>query len=345
MSERIRETIQNRFNSKLIRLEQIKSGNNRVLKACCENHRYFLVKVYPLTEDDQRDRLGVEFQALTFLRKNGMVAVPRPLHAERKEGFAVYEFIEGTPIRQNGVGREDIEIVTDFLKELSELSLLPNSASLPAASEACGSYSSYANSLERRLKRLQAISSETSLHEEAQLFLETEFIPVFEDTRAHYYEALSAVSLDPSEGFRRDQMTLSPSDFGFHNAIKKAAGGIAFVDFEYFGWDDPAKMIGDFLHHAAFSLSEDLKQLFMKNMLSVFGRDGSLPDRVRLVHPLIGLKWCMILLNEFLPGPLERRKAGNGSLTIEDALNGQLMKARRKLSEVVEQRNLTYEVA
>ena len=35
--------------------------------------------------------------------------------------------------------------------------------------------------------------------------------------------------------------TLSPSDFGFHNALRTPAGTMVFLDFEYFGWDDPAK--------------------------------------------------------------------------------------------------------
>ena len=42
---------------------------------------------------------------------------------------------------------------------------------------------------------------------------------------------------------------LSPSDFGFHNALRRPDGTIVFVDFEYFGWDDPAKMMADAMLH------------------------------------------------------------------------------------------------
>ena len=49
--------------------------------------------------------------------------------------------------------------------------------------------------------------------------------------------------------FERDidsaERTLSPSDFGFHNALKRSDGRIVFLDFEYFGWDDPAKMTAE----------------------------------------------------------------------------------------------------
>ena len=39
---------------------------------------------------------------------------------------------------------------------------------------------------------------------------------------------------------------VSPSDFGFHNALRTEDGRLAFLDFEYAGWDDPAKLVCDF---------------------------------------------------------------------------------------------------
>ena len=39
---------------------------------------------------------------------------------------------------------------------------------------------------------------------------------------------------------------LSPSDFGFHNVIVEKDKILRFIDFEYAGWDDPAKMVSDF---------------------------------------------------------------------------------------------------
>ena len=39
---------------------------------------------------------------------------------------------------------------------------------------------------------------------------------------------------------------MSPSDFGFHNALATPGGRLVFIDFEYAGWDDPAKLANDF---------------------------------------------------------------------------------------------------
>ena len=41
------------------------------------------------------------------------------------------------------------------------------------------------------------------------------------------------------------QRALSPSDFGLHNALRGQDGQLRFVDFEYFGWDDPVKLVSD----------------------------------------------------------------------------------------------------
>ncbi len=41
---------------------------------------------------------------------------------------------------------------------------------------------------------------------------------------------------------RRMKFIVSPSDFGFHNALLDDGGAISFLDFEYSGRDDPAKL-------------------------------------------------------------------------------------------------------
>ena len=58
----------------------------------------------------------------------------------------------------------------------------------------------------------------------------------------------------------KSERCLSPSDFGFHNAICDVNGVYHFVDFEYFGWDDPAKMICDFILHPGMDLPNKYKK-------------------------------------------------------------------------------------
>ena len=50
----------------------------------------------------------------------------------------------------------------------------------------------------------------------------------------------------PGEKYYENPLCISASDFGLHNAIMTERG-IVFFDFEFAGWDDPAKAIVDFL--------------------------------------------------------------------------------------------------
>jgi thiamine kinase-like enzyme len=100
-----------------------------------------------------------------------------------------------------------------------------------------------------------------------------------------------------TQSLSKDQMIISPSDLGFHNALKDKSGVIHFIDFEYFGWDDPAKLALDFLLHPAMNLSSDLKNQWIQGCNKIFGQDFK--NRVKVYEPFIRIAWSIIVLNEF----------------------------------------------
>ena len=61
---------------------------------------------------------------------------------------------------------------------------------------------------------------------------------------------------------------MSPSDFGFHNVIKKKKK-LFFFDFEYAGMDDPVKLISDFICQPDHKLSKKQRYLFYNNILNL----------------------------------------------------------------------------
>ena len=98
------------------------------------------------------------------------------------------------------------------------------------------------------------------------------------------------------------QRTLSPSDFGFHNALRRPDGSVVFLDFEYFGWDDPAKLCSDFCLHPGMGLDDNLAARFLRGARAIYGAaDAQYESRLAVMRPLCGLCWCMIVLNSFLP--------------------------------------------
>jgi hypothetical protein len=107
------------------------------------------------------------------------------------------------------------------------------------------------------------------------------------------------------------------------------------LDFEYFGWDDPAKTAADFCLHPAMGLSADLWRYFIAHFPSLFIDPQELLIRLRMRFPLYVIKWCLILLNEFIPEALDRRifAANSPSQTI-DRRQRQLGKAKNMFGRI-----------
>jgi hypothetical protein len=217
----------------------------------------------------QPKRLAVEFPALQFMWQAGIRCIPQPIAADEK--VAVYEFIEGTKPMPS---EADIDTAVDFLFRLKGLT-----GDFAPAAEACFSVKEIIANIESRFARLAG----------------TEVI-------AEFRPLLDRVRRTPDSP--AEERILSPSDFGFHNALRRPDGSLVFLDFEYFGWDDPAKLVCDFLLHPAIDLPEELKRRFYQRFVT----NKNLAKRVETVYPLFGLKWITIMLNEFVPEDLQRRR-------------------------------------
>ena len=71
-------------------------------------------------------------------------------------------------------------------------------------------------------------------------------------------------------------------------------------------------------------------------MLDIFGSEPYFNERLNAAMPFYGLRWAMIVLNEFLPGFAVRRKnAGEiGSYNLEQTRKVQLKKAKHYCEKV-----------
>jgi thiamine kinase-like enzyme len=220
--------------------------------------------------------------------------------------MGIYEWIDGGKITPDSVTADDVGLAADFLGRLEALSRHPEAGQFNSASEGCFGAQDIIGHIEKKLQKFQSCPDTTVEFKRLKIYLKQDFLPLFKEVlawgRGHFRDA----GFD--QGLGANLRTLSPSDFGFHNALREGGGRIKFLDFEYFGWDDPAKMIVDFTFHPAMNLNFELKQDFYKRILAVFKHDSSLTSRVACYYPLLGLKWCLILLNEFLKDDLKRRQ-------------------------------------
>ena len=140
--------------------------------------------------------------------------------------------------------------------------------------------------------------------------------------------AAKAQGLDLSEPLPAARRILCPSDFGFHNAVLSPRGRVQFVDFDYFGLEDPAQLAADFTHHQAQKLGPELRALFVAELARALPDPEAFLRRYRLVSPLVGLEWVLIVLNVLAPEKLARLRFSNPKADL-----GKLLRRRLNLAE------------
>lgn len=323
-----------RFLGAAERVRAIKGGrNSRVYRVTAQGRDYAL-KEYFQPAGDERDRMRTEFGALALMRSAGIVAVPDAVELVAEHHCAFYEWIDGARILSDDATDSDIDEAVSFLAELRGLASSSGHSWRKAASEARYSVADVIGNVEQRLRALDRAPAAADAQSPFSAFLSGRLRPV-----AASVIARARADAERSGQYDRElpeaDRTLSPSDFGFHNALRRPRGGLAFVDFEYFGWDDPAKTISDFVLHPAMSLSVEHKRRFARAALDAMRDVPRLPERLEMVYPLFGLKWVLIILNEFLPEHLARRDfAGLLDGRNDELLDAQLTKAAALLTDI-----------
>ena len=324
----ITEYVEQLLKIKVDSIQLIKAiGNNRVFKVETVTKRVYIVKHYFAGVTAKPSRLQVEFKALIFLWKQGFRCIAKPYMCDAEVGIAVHEYIDGSPASELPVSADDIRFMVSFLQRLRIVSKVADANKLPRAAEACFSLEEVLSNINMRLEQFNQLDGDSVVHQELRCHIEKKITPMVDKMaksarkRWHALGYLSHDLIDSAE------LTLSPSDFGFHNAIRCSNGKLKLIDLEYFGWDDPAKTISDFLLHPAMELTKEQEVQFHLNALAVFNSE-TLVRRFNIYFPLFSLKWMFICLNEFLPDGRKRRLfSGLDESNIESHLRSQLNKA------------------
>jgi len=161
--------------------------------------------------------------------------------------------------------------------------------------------------------------------------VESELVPAWREVRAGLEDvsrsepACFDVPLDAAD------RCLSPSDFGFHNALLEENGRLCFLDFEYAGWDDPAKLICDFLCQPDCPVPRECLSVATECLARHLRDREWFERRIDYLMPLYRIKWCCILLNEFVETDSDRRRFALGHDVEPSLKKTQLAKARDML--------------
>ena len=311
-------------------------ANNQTYRITLENGEYYALKSYHV-HDFERDllRMHREYSSFSFLHACGEQQIPKALACDQKKLLAIYTWVPGSPF--TCITDSDIRSVVSFVSRLKQYSQLKSAKKILPASDNVLCVDNIFTQIQRRLDFLEKeMAHNPTLH----AFLNKKYKPAYHKMREKFRNK-SHLLWGP---LSLDQAILSPSDFGFHNMLKNDDNSVFFIDFEYFGWEDPAALLAHFLLHPGMTLSESNKILLHRELSLLFIEDKFFQMRYHVLYFLLGFVWTLILLNEFLPFIQKRRlSAGQFNITeIEKMQITQLQKAQKQLDRLMQMDQLNY---
>ena len=291
-------------------------GNNRIYRGTLAAGTVAVKAYHPVADGSHLQRLERESKSFAWLRSCGIDAVPNVRAVSAAHAFAVYDWIDGEKLPvaiQEAERGAAIAGVNRFLDTLHAAKPAPSDGRW-LAQEACLSTQDLLRQIEIRVERLKAIADPALAP-----FLADRLAPVLDRARARAVAAQAKTDLPWDRSLPESAWDFSPSDFGYHNALRAATGRLVFVDFEYAGWDDAVKLTSEFLWHPGMQLSVAERSSYLQAALRRYADIAGFAERLAAQHPLFGLRWCLILLNEFLPERWQKRLfAAGGRLAESD---------------------------
>jgi hypothetical protein len=302
--------------------ERIRAGRNSEVLLLSNQQGRWILKHYYRHASDKRDRLGTEFDFLTFLQDSGVSGTPRPLGADRELACGLYSFLPGR--RPSAIASTHISRAAGFVREINQHRRSAGAKQLPKAADACMSWQDHLSLSESRLSQLLATTPTVQLAFEAQAFVRHQLLGVWAELKSKILREIALSEF--ASPLASDSQIISPSDFGFHNTLEDG-GHLSFVDFEYAGWDDPAKLICDFICQPELPVSAGQGLQFREELLLDLPDPEGVRHRVKHLLPVHRVKWCCIILNEFKLEDLRRRS--HAGVEPNGLLASQLDKAKQ----------------
>lgn len=313
-------------------LEQLAGGkNNRVYRVDFADGGRAVLKSYFSDPRDTRDRLAAEWNFLQHAVKRRVNATPKPLASDPEARAALYSFVEGRKLESAEIGAREVDQALAFVLAINAPPSGP--LELSAGSEACFSLEQHLETVERRVGRLVRLDGSVPHRQEAEAFVRNRLAPAWAKVRHTIEARIEGSGASFAEALGSQAVCASPSDFGFHNALTDGQGRLTFLDFEYAGRDDPAKLVSDFFCQPEIPVPLVHYGRFLDGLADGLGLTNKDADRCRLLLDAYRIKWTCIILNDFLPvGATRRAFADQGAW--EDRCRYQLARAAAKIDEI-----------
>lgn len=309
-----------------------RGGNNRLFRLLSDK-RVIVAKCYYNSPSDPRDRLYSEYSFLSYAIHCGLDCIPEPIASDSKNNIALYEYIIGKKPEMGNITDIFIKEAADFICRLNEMRSDPVSRNLANASDSGFSIRQHCNIIEKRLDMLVNIKPSSGTDENVRDFADF-LMDKWEKLIEEVLVQLSKLDIDIDRNLQVNECCISPSDFGFHNAIIRPNGRLCFIDFEYAGWDDPAKMVCDFFCQPQIKVDISYFPDFTDMIGRLFQNPEIFKQRSNTLFPLFQIKWCCIMMNVFLPGAIDKINFANPDIDINEFKRIQLGKAEQLFESI-----------
>jgi len=297
-------------------------GNSRLYKVSTNTMGNLVLKVYPDLLIDSRERLMTEIAALNMIEY--LHKTPKVVAFDEQQNIAIYEWIEGKHL--SCINDKHILEALEFIENIQDIEIKER---CQLASESCLSAEHIFSQINYRLSRLLLVNNQ-----DLQDFLNITFKPLLGEVCKWSKQQWPKNNL--VNNLPESMQAISPSDFGFHNALLTDNKKLYFLDFEYFGRDDPVKLMADFIWHPGMNLGFSHKIKWLEGTFKIFEKDPDIYSRFFAAWPLYGLRWSLILLNEFREDGWRKRVYANTDIErhYENKLEQQLIKTRAICSQI-----------
>jgi len=285
-----------------------RSGGNSTVTRITHDGTAYALKDYSRRADGGI-RMGREFIALSYLHPRYPHRFARPVAMSSATRRALHTWLPGAPAT---LDQQSLAALLSVLTELHEGRTDPWAARLPPATDAATAPADIAHQVDQRLTRLRT-STSRGLH----------------DTAARVQRAIGHLSRwDPAPAAA--SLTLSLSDAGAHNLLADA-DRYHCVDCEFFGWDDPHKLVCDCLLHPRSHWDRTSAERFLDHVTGIYRLDES---RLVSFHGWLAAKWVTIVLAR-----LERME---GSGTVDSSVDAMDDPDIQRLLRILEDPPSTY---
>lgn len=268
-------------------VRQIGAANRHEVFLLEDGSRRAVLKLHEPCISGRRDAFAHEALLHSFYAEQVGDLVPRLIAQDAGCRALLFEHLLGEQVTGEESGLDDVARMAGFLLETNRPEVLERArqARLPRASDAGISNVEHWQCASSRLDALLGL-------------------PVTDEPTAAMKDFVRSVLRPALEKCKPDQDVpiqpcLSPSDFGFHNVIRRADGSFCFLDFEHAGWDDPAKLIADFILQPEAPLSKEQVKVHVEALGNEEPFGADLPGRLSGIVPVQKVKWAVIILNVF----------------------------------------------